>query len=135
MNGTCLTVTTKSGGQFTADASTETLDKTTLGKLQPGAKLHLERALKAGDALGGHIVTGHVDGVGSLARREESGEAVKVTFAVPDPLRGFLAPKGSITINGVSLTINGAGETSFDVMLVPYTRSHTHFDDLPRGLR
>jgi riboflavin synthase len=133
VDGTCLTVTTKDGGHFTADASSETLAKTTLNHLQVGARVHLERALRAGDALGGHIVTGHVDGMGSIAKREPSGDAVCVTFAVPEPLRGFMAPKGSITVNGVSLTINGAASDTFDVMLVPYTRSHTHFDGLALG--
>ena len=83
--------------------------------------------------MGGHIVTGHVDGVGTLKSRTPVGDAVELCFEVPEPLRPFLAPKGSMTVNGVSLTINGASEDAFDVMLVPYTRAHTTFDGLREG--
>ena len=131
--GVCLTVTRDSGRGFYAQASTETLAKSKLGSMKIGDRVHLERALGAGDKLGGHIVTGHVDGVGRLAERQEAGEACKVSFEVPAALAPFLAPKGSITIDGVSLTVNGASGTHFDVTLVPFTRHETTFDSLALG--
>ena len=133
LDGTCLTVRAFDGDSFSADASAETLSKTTLAGLVVGTHVHLERAVRAGQSLGGHIVTGHVDGVGQLAGRRQVGDAVEVRFEVPEPLRSFLAPKGSITVHGVSLTINGASADAFDVTLVPYTREHTTFDRLPDG--
>ncbi len=137
VNGVCLTVTeeTRSPHGFWADASTETLDKTNLGELKSGGRVHLERALRLGDRMGGHLVTGHVDGVGRIVSRTPLGDAVRVTFAVPQALAPFFAPKGSATIDGVSLTVNGASERRFDVALVPYTRSETLFDHKPVGAR
>lgn len=132
-NGVCLTVTRDSGRGFLAQASKETLAKSKLGSMRVGDRVHLERALGAGEKLGGHIVTGHVDGVGSLVAREEVGDACKVTFEVPAVLAPFLAPKGSITIDGVSLTVNGATGLRFDVTLVPFTRTETTFDSLSVG--
>ncbi len=133
VDGCCLTVKTIVDGGFEAEASTETLAKTTLGRVTPGLRVHLERALKPDDRLGGHLVTGHVDGVGTLAERQPAGDSVRVTFGVPDLLRPFVAPKGSITVNGVSLTINAVHAASFEVMLVPYTRTETTFDSLSKG--
>jgi riboflavin synthase len=133
VDGTCLTVKAFDDDGFSADASQETLAKTTLAGLSAGAHVHLERAVHAGEPLGGHIVTGHVDGVGKLVSRQLVGDAVEVSFGVPHALRAFLAPKGSITVNGVSLTINAAGADDFEVTLVPYTREHTTFDGLPDG--
>lgn len=122
-------------GGFWADASTETLDKTNLGELKSGGRVHLERAVRLGDRMGGHLVTGHVDGVGRIVSRTPLGEAVRVTFEVPESLAPFFAPKGSATIDGVSLTVNGAAERRFDVALVPFTRSETLFDHKPVGAR
>ena len=135
VNGTCLTVKSFSETHFDADASPETLDKTNLGDLSTGDRVHLERAMALGDRLGGHLVTGHVDGVGTLVGRETEGEYLRVTFEVPKPLAPFLAPKGSITVNGVSLTVNAVVGTRFDVMLVPYTLDETTFGQMQPGAR
>lgn len=131
--GVCLTVTRDLGDGFAADASAETLSSTKLGDLRVGSRVHLERALATGDRLGGHLVSGHVDGVGRLVERTPVGDAAKLVFEVPARLAPFLAPKGSITIDGVSLTVNGATGTRFDLMLVPFTRRETLFDELAPG--
>ncbi|KPK14255.1 MAG: hypothetical protein AMJ62_13435 [Myxococcales bacterium SG8_38] len=135
VNGTCLTVKSFAEGHFDADASLETLDKTNLGDLAEGDRVHLERALALGDRLGGHLVTGHVDGVGTLISRELDGDYVRSTFEVPGRLAPFLAPKGSIAVNGVSLTVNSVEGPRFDIMLVPYTLQHTTFGETPIGCR
>ena len=116
VNGTCLTVKSFSEGHFDADASLETLDKTNLGDLKQGDRVHLERALALGDRLGGHLVSGHVDGVGTLVSRAPEGGYLRATFEVPNRLAPFLAPKGSITVNGVSLTVNTVAGAQFDVI-------------------
>jgi len=133
VNGTCLTVKSFDERQFEADASLETIDKTNLGNLEEGAKVHLERALALGDRLGGHLVTGHVDGVGALVSRAREGEYVRASFEVPARLAPFLAPKGSIAVNGVSLTVNTVAGSRFDVMLVPYTLDETTFAEMATG--
>lgn len=133
VNGTCLTVKSFSESHFDADASLETLDKTNLDGLASGDWVHLERALALGDRLGGHLVSGHVDGVGSLVERATEGDYLRATFEVPSPLAPFLAPKGSITVNGVSLTVNAVRGRCFDVMLVPYTLDETTFGEMSEG--
>ena len=133
VNGTCLTVKTFDESQFEADASLETIDKTNLGALAEGDRVHLERALALGERLGGHLVTGHVDGVGTLVSRSPEGDYVRASFEVPPRLAPFLAPKGSITVNGVSLTVNGVQGRRFDVMLVPYTLDETTFGSMAIG--
>lgn len=135
VNGTCLTVKSFSEAHFDADASPETLDKTTLGDLSSRDRVHLERAMALGDRLGGHLVTGHVDGVGTIVGEESEGEYLRVTFEVPNPLAPFLAPKGSITVNGVSLTVNAVQGARFDVMLVPFTLDETTFGQMRPGAR
>jgi riboflavin synthase len=120
-------------GHFDADASLETLDKTNLGNLSEGDRVHLERALALGDRLGGHLVSGHVDGVGTLISRTAEGDYVRVSFEAPRRLAPFLAPKGSITVNGVSLTVNTVAGTRFEVMLVPYTLDETTFGEMANG--
>lgn len=135
VNGTCLTVAEIHADGFTAHASNETLQKTTLGELKAGARLHLERALKVGDAIGGHIVTGHVDGVGTVVAHETLGESLKVTFEVPNVLASLVAPKGSVAVDGTSLTVNHASGVRFDVVLVPFTRTHTLLDQRVVGSR
>ena len=132
-DGVCLTVTRLLPGGYTCDASAETLAKTTLSGATAGQPVHLERALRLGDRLGGHLVSGHVDGVGKVVAMEPLGEALKVVYDVPERLAPFLAPKGSITVDGVSLTVNGAQGTRFDVVLVQYTRAATHLDRGPLG--
>ena len=127
VNGCCLTVTSILSDGFTCDASQETLDLTTVGALAVADGVHLERALQAGERLGGHLVTGHVDGVGKLHARAPLGDAERVTFTVPSALAPMIAPKGSITIDGVSLTVNHVDDLQFDVVLVPYTRKETLF--------
>lgn len=133
VNGTCLTVKSFSESHFDADASLETLDKTNLGALNTGRRVHLERALALGDRLGGHLVSGHIDGVGVLVERATEGEYLRATFEVPPRLAPFLAPKGSISVDGVSLTVNGVRGARFDVMLVPYTLDETTFGDMAKG--
>ena len=108
-------------------------DKTSLGSLARGSKVHLERALPAGARLGGHYVSGHVDGVGRIAGKSPLGDAVRIDFEVPPVLAPFLAPKASITVDGVSLTVNGASGNRFDVVLVPITRTKTLIDQKPIG--
>ena len=135
VSGTCLTVTTRESDGFWADASKETLELTNLGEMKEGSRVHLERALQVGDRLGGHLVSGHVDGVGRIVSREPVGDAAKTTFEVPERLAPFLAPKGSVTIDGVSLTVNGVRGTRFDVMLVPFTRKETLFDERAVGAK
>ena len=125
VNGICLSVTRWEDGWFAADASAETLAKTSLGSVERGGRVHLERALQYGSRVGGHLVTGHVDGVGKVVSVEPLGLAKKVTFEAPPALAPFLAPKSSITIDGTSLTINGASGVHFDVVLVPITQGKT----------
>ena len=135
VDGICLTVKACTEAHFDADASLETLDKSNLGDRVRGDRVHLERALALGDKLGGHLVTGHVDGVGQLVSKQESGEYIRATFDTPERLAPFLAPKGSITVNGVSLTVNGVDGARFDVMLVPYTLDETTFGTMGASTR
>lgn len=129
VDGVCLTVATILPGAFTATASAETLARTTLGARDVGARVNLERALAVGDRLGGHIVSGHVDGVGRVARREEVSGAERVRVEAPRELLRFVAEKGSVTIDGVSLTVNAVDASGFEVMLVPFTRDATTLGD------
>ncbi len=133
VDGACLTVTRFLDKGFVASASAETLTRTTLGRLKNGSQVHLERALKLGERLGGHIVSGHVDGIGKKTAVFPLGSAVKVAFSVPEPLAPLIAPKGSIAIDGVSLTVNRVTGVEFDVVLVPFTRSKTLLDKRPVG--
>ena len=135
VDGACLSVTEVVPDGFAVDATAETLTRTTLGELGLGARVNLERALLAGDRLGGHIVTGHVDAVGTLASRREVGEALALTFTLPADLARYVAEKGSITLNGVSMTVNAAGKTTFDVMVIPITRAETNLGALEPGAR
>jgi len=138
VDGVCLTVAALPEPKtvvFEADASAETLAKTTLGGIAEGAAVNLERAVPLGGRMGGHIVSGHVDGVGAIARKEPIGEAMKVVFEVPKELMRFIAPKGSICVSGVSLTVNNVSGTSFDVVLVPHTQSVTTLDALGAGAK
>ena len=122
VDGVCLTVQTIVSGGFEADASHETLARTTLGRLPLGAGVHLERALALGDRLGGHIVSGHVDGVVTVADVRPVGESLFLAFAMDRALAPYVAEKGSVAIDGVSLTVNGVGEAGFDVVIVPHTQ-------------
>jgi riboflavin synthase len=121
VNGACLTATRLDGNAFAADLSRETLALTTLGLAAPGTRVNIEKALLAGQALGGHYVTGHVDGVGRVISRRDDARSVRVEFEVPDELARYVARKGSICVDGVSLTVNGVHGRRFDVNLVPHT--------------
>jgi riboflavin synthase len=125
VNGCCLTVAERDGATFTADVMRETLDKTTLGALVPGAPVNLERAVTAATRLGGHIVQGHVDGTGTVVRRQPSAHWELVEISLPPQLSRYLVDKGSVTVDGVSLTVVSAGQDSFTVSLIPETLTRT----------
>ena len=133
VNGTCLTVTSLGKKEFTVDASHETLAKTNLGKLKIGKKVNLERALKAGDKLGGHIVNGHVDGVGKVKSITTKGESFEFKFSIPKSLSKYIVEKGSVAIDGVSLTINSVKGNDFIVNIIPFTQKETTFGNLRKG--
>ncbi len=138
-DGCCLTVTSltpePSGCRYTLDVSNETLSKTTLGDWQPGRALNLERALKAGDELGGHIVSGHVDGVARIVEIKNDGDSRRFTFEVPGDLARFMAPKGSVALDGTSLTVNEVESNRFGVNLIPHTLTHTSWGRKTAGDR
>ncbi|MCP4807206.1 MAG: riboflavin synthase [Proteobacteria bacterium] len=125
-DGVCLTVETKGPGWFTVTAGIETLDCTTLGGWKSGRKVHLEQALRMGDRLGGHIVQGHVDGVGHIRSIERRQESVVVWIEAPAELARYMVGKGSVCVDGVSLTVNEVRASAFRVNLVPHTVDHTH---------
>lgn len=127
VNGVCLTVIAFDAASFDVDASNETLSLTTLSRLSVGAAVNLERAMKPTDRLGGHLVSGHIDGVGRVVRIEEDARAQRWTFSVPAPLLKYIAQKGSICVDGVSLTVNAVDNEGFEVALIPHTVSHTAF--------
>jgi riboflavin synthase len=130
VQGVCLTVTRMADGGFFADVSRETLAKTTLGTLAQGSRVNLEPSLRAGDALGGHWVSGHVDAVGRLKTQVQDARSWRLEFELPAQLMRFVAPKGSICINGVSLTVNHVEGRRFDVNIIPHTRQVTTLGDL-----
>ena len=127
VNGVCLTVVAFNAGFFEADASNETLSLTTLGALVPGAPLNLERAMRPTDRLGGHMVSGHVDGVGTVLDIQPDARAQRWRFAAPQALLRYVASKGSICVDGVSLTVNQVDAEGFEVALIPHTVSNTAF--------
>ncbi len=136
-SGACLTVVDKGEDWFAVDVSQETVSKTAPGLWAEGARLNLERALRVGDELGGHIVTGHVDAVATVTRAEEVGGSIDITIEAPRSLGGGIAPKGSIALDGVSLTVNeveDAGDaTRFTINLIPHTADHTTFGGIAAG--
>lgn len=125
VSGVCLTATEVGGGTFAADVMEETLRRSSLGALEPGASVNLELPLRAADRLGGHVVQGHVDGVGTVAAVDEEGFARIVRIAAPPDLLRYLVPKGSIAVDGISLTVSGLDDDSFTVSLIPETRQRT----------
>jgi len=127
VNGVCLTVVEFDAFSFAADASNETLSLTTLGRLQVGAPVNLERAMRPTDRLGGHLVSGHVDGVGRVLSIAEDARAQRWRFAAPVVLLKYIAKKGSICVDGASLTVNEVDAEGFEVALIPHTVSHTAF--------
>lgn len=133
--GACLTVVEKGSDRFAVDVSPETLDRTTLGDWQPGTPVNLERSLRLGDELGGHLVSGHVDGVAEIADRRPDGEAVRFTVRPPAGLERYIASKGSVTLDGVSLTVNEVSGAGFGVCVIPHTLVCTTLGDLQPGDR
>ncbi|WP_436357827.1 riboflavin synthase [Brevundimonas sp. CEF1] len=131
--GCCLTVTEKGEGWFAVEVSGETLSKTKLGDWVEGARVNLERAAKLGDELGGHIVSGHVDGLGEVVSITPEGGSHRIVVEAPAPLHRFIAPKGSITVDGVSLTVNGVQERRFDLNIIPHTWDATTLGGLSVG--
>jgi riboflavin synthase len=125
VNGACLTVTACGQGRFTADVSVETLECTTLGGLPRGAAVNLERALRLGDRLGGHLVTGHVDGIARVAERVQQGNAWRFGCRLDPALARLLVIKGSVAIDGISLTVNAVAGDGFSVMIIPHTLERT----------
>ncbi|MCW0232701.1 MAG: riboflavin synthase [Ferrovibrio sp.] len=123
--GVCLTVVQKGADWFAVDVSAETLSRSTLGNWKEGTTINLERSLKVGDELGGHIVSGHVDGVGEVVSTKAEGESLRIDFRAPAGLAGFIAEKGSITVDGASLTVNGIDGVVFGVNLIPHTQQVT----------
>lgn len=126
VNGACLTVVKKGLRSFTVDVSPETLQRTSLETLTVGSMVNLERPLRLADRLGGHLVTGHVDGVGAVAAIEKQGEFTIITFEVPAPLGALLVPKGSVAVDGISLTVNVCRKQRFSVAIIPFTLRHTN---------
>ena len=131
--GACLTVTRLAADGFSADVSRETLAKTTLGTLEVGSPVNLEPALRVGDALGGHYVTGHVDGVGRVVSVDSDARSWRVVIEVPAPLARYVAPKGSVTVEGVSLTVNEVDGARFGVNLIPHPCEVTTLGRLAAG--
>lgn len=133
VNGVCLTAREIRGNRFLADASPESLARTNLGRLTAGAEVNLERALRLSDRLGGHLVSGHVDAVAAVLAREPLGEFTLFTFAVPEGLGKYIIEKGSITIDGISLTVNRVDQRSFSVSIIPHTLAITTLGGLSVG--
>jgi len=124
-DGVCLTVVAKGDGWYDVEISGETVSKTNLGNWAVGRKVNLERALKVGDELGGHIVSGHVDGVAQLIEMHEEGDSTRMVFEAPEELAKFIAPKGSVTLNGTSLTVNEVSGCTFGINVIPHTKEVT----------
>jgi len=123
--GVCLTVVDRGADWFAADASAETLACTTLGGWRQGSRVNLERALRVGDELGGHIVSGHVDGVARIDSRSAEGDSIRLGFVLPPALARFVASKGAVTVDGVSLTVNEVAGNRFGVNIIPHTQKMT----------
>ena len=133
VNGCCLTVVEFDAASFAVDASNETLALTTLGQMTIGTPVNLERAMQPTDRLGGHLVSGHVDGLATAVQRCDDARAVRWRFALAKPLLRYIAHKGSVCVDGVSLTVNAVDDAGFDVALIPHTVAHTAFHALDVG--
>jgi riboflavin synthase len=134
-SGVCLTVVSKEPGLLAFEASAETLACSTLGDWRKGSRINLEQAMKLGDEMGGHLVLGHVDGVATIVGRRPDGESVRFTIEAPQELAPYIAPKGSVALDGVSLTVNEVEGAIFGVNIIPHTLSHTVFGDAGPGVR
>lgn len=134
-DGVCLTVVETGADWFGVDVSAETVSKTRLGHngWHVGSRVNLERALRVGDELGGHIVSGHVDGIAEVVDMEDTGDSTRIAFRVPEALARFIAPKGSVALNGTSLTVNDVRGAEFDVNLIPHTKTVTTWGDTALG--
>jgi len=135
VSGCCLTVIAKREHAFDADVSKETLSLTTLGGLKPGSPVNLEKSLTLATPLGGHIVSGHVDGLGLVKSRREEARSVRFDIQVPAGMKKYIAHKGSMAVDGVSLTVNAVKDDMFDVNIIPHTMAHTIFGDYQPGSR
>lgn len=124
-SGVCLTVVAVAGGRFDVDVSAETMAVTTLAAWQEGTQINLERALAMGDELGGHIVSGHVDGIGTLVSVDRDGDGYRLVIEAPEELAPLIAPKGSVAVDGISLTVNAVEGLRFGLMIIPHTWDHT----------
>ncbi len=133
-SGICLTVVDKGADWFAVDASAETLSCTTLKDWRPGTKVNLERALKVGDELGGHILAGHVDGLARIESRTAEGQSLRFVFQLPPALARYVAPKGSVALDGVSLTVNEVEGTRFGVNIIPHSQKMTTFGGAAAGM-
>jgi riboflavin synthase len=137
VDGICFTVVARGakgkGSWFEVEAGAETLARTTAGRWREKKKLNLERALRTGEELGGHLVTGHVDGVARVIAREDLGQMARLRFSAPAALARFIAPKGSVALDGISLTVTEVADSEFGVFVIPYTLAATHWSALKRG--
>ena len=134
-DGVCLTVIALGDDWYDVQVSAETVSKTNLGGWVPGKRVNLERALKVGDELGGHIVSGHVDGVAEVVALHDEGDSTRVTLRAPDDLARFIAPKGSVALNGTSLTVNEVDGAEFGINFIPHTKEVTTWGDVAVGDR
>jgi riboflavin synthase len=132
-SGACLTVVSVEPGAFAVQASIETLTCTTLGEWQEGTPVNLEKSLRLGDELGGHLVVGHVDNIARIVERRPEAESVRFVFEAPEELMPFIAPKGSVALDGVSLTVNEVAQTRFGVNIIPHTLACTNFGSSQTG--
>ena len=134
-DGVCLTVVEKTSGSFCVDVSAESAGLTNIGGWTAGRPINLERALKVGDELGGHIVSGHVDGVAEIVALRDEGDSTRVTLRAPEALAKFIAPKGSVALNGTSLTVNEVNGTDFGINFIPHTKAVTTWSSAAVGDR
>src|SRR5437763_3444497 len=134
-SGACLTVVATTAGEFLVQASAETLACTTIGEWEEGTPVNLEKSLRVGDELGGHLVSGHVDGIARILERRPEAESVRFVFDVPEELASFIATKGSVALDGVSLTVNEVSGNRFGVNIIPHTLACTNFDEARPGQR
>jgi riboflavin synthase len=132
-SGPCLTVIAVEDGAFTAQASAETVSRTTIGAWREGDPVNLEQSLRLGDELGGHLVSGHVDGLARIVERRPEAESVRFVFEAPEALMPFIAPKGSVALDGVSLTVNEVSRSRFGVNIIPHTLARTSFNEAQPG--
>lgn len=132
-SGACMTVVEKGADWFAVDVSAESMARTTIGDWKPGARINLEQSLRLGDELGGHLVSGHVDAVATVLERRPDGDSLRVSFQIPEEYEGFIASKGSVALDGVSLTVNEVESARFGVNIIPHTAERTSFGALEAG--